>query len=154
MKRILSLMLLTIVASVTAITYAGTPVRQSELPKTVRTFLTKHFPGDDIRKAEKEQGRRGMEYEVDLKSGAEIDFRENGDWKEIKAARGNSVPAALIPTAISKYITSSYRGQKIVEISRKRGGYEIELSNGTELKLTETAKPMPSRQGFRRGNHR
>lgn len=153
MKRILSLLLLSIVASVTAIMYAGTPIKQSDLPKTAMTFLTKNFPGDEIRKAEKEQGRRGMEYEVELKSGAEIDFRENGDWKDIKAARGNSVPAALIPTAISRYVTTNYRGQKIVEISRKRGGYEIELSNGTELKLTEDAKPMPARQGGRRGNH-
>lgn len=153
MKKILSLLLLSIVASVTAIIYAGTPIKQSDLPKTAKTFLAKNFPGDEIRKAEKEQGRRGMEYEVALKSGAEIDFRENGDWKDIKAARGNSVPAALIPTAISKYVAANYRGQKIVEISRKRGGYEIQLSNGTELKLTEDAKPMPARQGGRRGNH-
>lgn len=133
--------------------YAGTPIKQSELPKTAKTFLTKYFPGDAVRKAEKEQGRRGMEYEVKLKSGAEIDFRENGDWKDIKAANRHSVPAALIPAAISKYVAAKYRGQKIVEISRKRGGYEIELSSGTELKLTEDAKPMPARQGGHRGNH-
>lgn len=151
MKRILSLLLL--VASVTVIIYAGTPIKQSDLPKTAKTFLAKNFPGDEIRKAEKEQGRRGMEYEIELKSGAEIDFRENGDWKEIKAARGNSIPAVLIPTAISKYVAANYRGQKIIEISRKRGGYEIELSNGTELKLTEDAKPLAARQGGRRGNH-
>lgn len=153
MKKILSLMLLTIVASVSAMIYAGTPVKTSELPKAVNTFLTKYFPGDEVRKAEKEQGRRGMEYEVNLKSGAEIDFRENGEWKDIKAARGNSVPAVLIPTAISKYVASNHRGLKIVEISRKRGGYEIELSNGTELKLTEDAKPMTGRNGGHRGNH-
>ncbi|WP_367881112.1 hypothetical protein [uncultured Duncaniella sp.] len=40
----------------------------------------------------------------------------------------------------------------MVEISRKRGGYEVELSNGSELKLTEDAKPMPDRQGGRGGN--
>lgn len=153
MKRNFSLLLLSIVASVTAMIYAGTPIKQSDLPKTATTFLTKHFPGDKIRRAEKEKGWRGMEYEVELKSGAEIDFRENGDWKDIKAARGNSVPAALISTAISKYVTTNYSGLKIVEISRIRGGYDIELSNGTELKLTEDAKPMPARQGGRRGNH-
>lgn len=152
MKRILSLVLLTIVASATVMTSAGTPVKVSELPKAVQTFLAKHFPGDEVKKAEKEQGRRGTEYEVDLKSGAEVDFRDNGDWKEIKGARGNSVPAALIPSAIAKYVSTNHSGQKIVELSRKRGGYEIELSNGTELKLTEDAKPMPARQGGRRGN--
>lgn len=153
MKRIFSLILLFIMASATAMMYAGTPIKQSELPKTVKTFLTKYFPGDEVKKAEKEQGRRGMEYEVDLKSGTEIDFRDNGEWKDIKAARGNSVPAALIPAAISKYIASNFRGQKIVEISRKRGGYEVELSNGSELKLTEDAKPMTASKGGYRGKH-
>lgn len=152
MKRIFILALLSIVTSVAAITYAGTPVSQAELPKTVKTFLGKYFPGDEIRKAEKEQGRRGAEYEVDLGSGTEIEFRDNGDWKDIKAAPGNSVPSTLVPSAISKYVTDNYRGQKIVEISRKRGGYEIELSNGSELKLTEDAKPMPARQGGRRSS--
>lgn len=88
-----------------------------------------------------------MEYEVDLMSGAEVDFMENGDWKEVKAAKGKSVPASIVPAAISKYISTNFKGQTIVEIGRKRGGYEVELSNGTELKLTEDAKQMPARNG-------
>lgn len=152
MKRILGLMLLAIVASV-AMIYAGTPIKPSELPKAAKTFLAKHFPGDEVRKAEKEQGHRGMEYEVDLTGGAEIDFRDNGEWKEIKAAPGNSVPAALIPAAISKYVATNHRSQKIVEISRKRGGYEIELSNGTDLRLSEDATPLPSRPARSASRH-
>ena len=35
--------------------------------------------------------------------------------------------------------------------SRKRGGYEVELSNGTELKLTEDAKPFTENRGGNRG---
>ena len=154
MKKFFTLMLITIVASLSAMVYAGTPIKQTELPKAAQTFLCKHFPGDEVLKAEKEQGRRGMEYEVDLSSGAEVDFQENGDWKEVKAARGNAVPTAIIPTAIAKYVSTNFNGQSIVEISRKRGGYEVELSNGTELKLTEDAKPMPARQGGGRGNRR
>lgn len=154
MKKFVSMMLAAIVASVSALAFAGTPVSPSELPKEVQNFLTKHFPGDEVTKAEKEQGRRGMEYEVDLKSGAEIDFRDNGDWKEVKAPRGNAVPATIIPSAIAKYVSTNFKDQTIVEISRKRGGYEVELSNGTELKLTEDAKPMPARQGGNRGNRR
>lgn len=154
MKRIFSLLLVTFVASLSALLYAGTPIKQSELPKDAQTFLSKYFPGDEVRKAEKDQGRRGMEYEVDLQSGAEVDFLENGDWKEVKAARGGVVPSAIIPSAIAKYVSTNFKGQDVVEISRKRGGYEVELSNGTELKLTEDAKPMPARQGGNRGNRR
>lgn len=146
-------MFIVVMTSFSTMMFAGTPIKSSELPKAAQTFLTKYFPGDNVRKAEKDQGRRGMEYEVDLMSGAEVDFMENGDWKEVKAAKGKSVPAAIVPAAISKYISTNFKGQTIVEIGRKRGGYEVELSNGTELKLTEDAKQMSARNGGS-GRHR
>ena len=152
MKRIITMMLVAATTSFSALVFAGTPIKRSELPKAAQTFLSKHFPSDNVRKAKKEQGRRGAEYEVDLVSGAEVDFRDNGDWKEVKAARGKAVPAAIIPSAISKYVSTNHAGQRIVEISRKRGAYEVELSNGTELKLTEDAKPFTEKRGGQRGN--
>lgn len=145
MKKILSALLIAAAAMQTNV-YAGTPIQKSALPAAAQTFIKKYFPGDEVRKAEKDRGRRGDEYEVDLISGAEIDFRENGDWKEVKAPRGKAVPAAIVPAAISKYVSTNFSGQTIVEISRKRGGYEVELSNGTELKLTAEARPMPARR--------
>lgn len=153
MKKIVTLMFIVVMTSFSTMMFAGTPIKSSELPKAAQPFLTKYFPGDNVRKAEKDQGRRGMEYEVDLMSGAEVDFMENGDWKEVKAAKGKSVPASIVPAAISKYISTNFKGQTIVEIGRKRGGYEVELSNGTELKLTEDAKQMPARNGGS-GRHR
>ncbi len=146
MKRIL-LSLMIAAGSLGFVAQAGTPVAKTSLPKAAQTFLSKYFPNDNIRKAEKDNGYHGLEYEVDLTSGAEVDFRENGEWKEVKAARGHAVPAGVVPAAIVKYVTANFKGQKIVEVSRKRGGYEVELSNGTELRLTEDAKQMPARQG-------
>lgn len=145
-------MIAAIAASFPALVFAGKPINRSELPQAAQTFLSKYFPGDDVRKAEKEQGRRGAEYEVDLVSGAEVDFRDNGDWKEVKAAHGHAVPAAIVPAAIAEYVAKNYSGQNIVEISRKRGGYEVELTNGIELKLTEDAKPFTEGRGGQRGN--
>lgn len=152
MKRLATLIAAIAIAGSSALTFAGTPIKATALPKAAQEFIAKHFPGDTVRKAEKDNGYRGTEYEVDLAGGAEIDFRDNGDWKEVKAARGNAVPAAIVPAAIAKHVTKNYPGQAITEISRKRGGYEVELANGTELKLTEDAKPMPARQG--NGNRR
>lgn len=149
MKKFLVTMLLMVVASVSATIFAGTPIKQSELPKAAQSFITKYFPKDQVRKVEKDNGSRGMEYEVDFTSGAEVDFASDGNWKEVKAARGTSVPSAIVPAAIAKYVATNFKGQTIVEISRKRGGYEVELSNGSELKLTEDAKPMQPRQGGR-----
>jgi hypothetical protein len=149
MKKLLSLMLATIIASLSAPVLAGTPINRSELPTAAQTFITKYFSKDKVRKVEKDNGHRGMEYEVDFTSGAEVEFTSDGKWKEVKAARGTSVPSAIIPPAIAKYVGTNFKGQTIVEISRKRGGYKVELSNGSELKLTEDAKPMQPRQGGR-----
>lgn len=135
-------MLVTIAASLSVTMFAGTPINQSELPKAAQTFITRYFSKDQVRKVEKDNGRRGMEYEVDFMSGAEVEFTSDGNWREVKAARSTSVPAAIVPTAIAKYVEANFKGLAIVEISRKRGGFEVELSNGTELKLTEDAKPL------------
>ncbi len=139
-KKIMAMVVALAAAAVPAL--AGTPVSTSELPQAVLTFLAKHFPNDPVRKAEKDQGRRGLEYEVDLTSGAEADFRADGTWKKVEAARGKAVPAAIVPAAIADFVKNSFPGTAIKEISRRRGGYEVELDNGTELKLTEDAKPL------------
>ncbi|MDE6137182.1 MAG: PepSY-like domain-containing protein [Muribaculaceae bacterium] len=152
MKKLATLIAAVAIAGASTFTFAGTPIKATSLPKAAQTFIAKHFPGDTVRKAEKDNGYRGAEYEVDLAGGAEIEFRDNGDWKDVKAARGKAVPAAIVPAAIAAHVEKNYPGQYITEISRKRGGYEVELANGTELKLTEDAKPLPARQG--NGNRR
>lgn len=145
MKKILVSMFVAVASLVSA--SAGKPVDPSALPKAAQTFLTKYFSGDNVRKVEQDNGYRGVEYEVDLVSGAELEFTSDGNWKEVKAARGTAVPTAIVPSAIAKYVSTNFEGLSIVEIARKRGGYEVELSNGSELKLTEDGKPMQPRQG-------
>lgn len=149
MKKILASMLVTFAASLSATMFAGTPINQSDLPKPAQSFITKYFSNDAVSKVEKEEGRRGMEYEVDFTSGAEVEFISNGEWKEVKAAKGSAVPTDLVPSAIVKYVDTNMQGQTIVEISRKRGGYEIKTSDGKELNLTKDAKPIQPRQGNR-----
>ena len=136
MKKRIMLMLAAFAATFSLAAFAGTPIKQSELPSAAQTFLSKYFPGDKVIKAEQEKGFRGMEYDVDLASGAEVDFRSSGDWKSVKAAKGKAVPAAIVPAGIAKYAAATFPGQRIVEISRHRGMYEIDLSGGAETTLT------------------
>lgn len=147
MKKMLATLLVVAASSVGSAVFAGTPIKQSELPQTAQAFITKYFSNDGVKKVEKDNGRRGMEYEVDFNSGAEVEFNSDGRWKEVKAAKGKSVPADIVPSAISQYVNTNHKGQTVVEIERKRGGYELKLSNGSELKLTEDAKPLPEGKG-------
>lgn len=144
MRKIFATMFMAVMASVSLTAIAGTPIKVSELPEASQAFIAQHFPGDNVRKAEKDNGRRGVEYEVDMTSGAEMEFMSDGNWKEVKAARGAAVPAAIVPEGIANYVAKTFSGTYIIEIARKRGGYEVELSNKTELRLTEEGQPMPS----------
>lgn len=147
MNKKISIALVAFALSLSSIASAGTIIKQSELPKAAQTFISKYFPKETVRKVEKDQGRRGEEYEVDFNSGAEIDFKSDGSWKEVKASRGSVVPEGIIPAGIAKTIKANYSGKSIIKISGKRGGYEVKLSDGTELRLTEDGKDMPAYNG-------
>ena len=70
-------------------------------------------------------------YEVDLSNGAEIDFRQNGEWKSIKCYSG--VPASEVPSAIAAAVAKQYPNVVMVEIEKEYQGYEIKLQNRMEL---------------------
>lgn len=146
------LFLMVALAFIASSAWAGTPSKESELPKEAKTFIAKYFANDRILKVEKEDGRRGTEYEVDFVSGAELNFKSDGSWKEVKVKRGQAVPDAIVPDAILSFVKTNHKGKTIREISMKRGHYEVELSDGTELKLTKEAKPVTDQGRGQHGN--
>lgn len=45
------------------------------------------------------------------------------------------MPGSFVPNAIQTYVANNQKGAKVVGIERTRGGYDIELSNGIEMKF-------------------
>lgn len=109
-------------------------VNSRDLPQTVQSFLASHFPDRTVAATIKD----GNDYEVRMDNGWEMEFDHNGQWENIDCKR-DEVPAsviALIPETIVSYINSNFETAIITEISRDRSGYEVELSNGIDLKFT------------------
>lgn len=109
-------------------------VSTRELPQTAQTFLASHFPNTSVASTIKD----GHDYEIRMNNGWEVEFNHNGEWENIDCKR-DEVPAsvlALIPETIVAYINSNYATAYITEISRDRAGYEVELSNGLDLKFS------------------
>ena len=48
MKKRIMLMLAAFAATFSLAAFAGTPIKQSELPSAAQTFLSKYFPGDKV----------------------------------------------------------------------------------------------------------
>ena len=109
----------------------------SVLPKAAQSTINKNFKAKvSVVKIDKDFGRIS-EYEAILTDGTEISFDRHGNWDNIETSASSSVPEALIPAAISTYVKKNYSGQKIVGIDKERNGYEVELTNGLDLKFNK-----------------
>lgn len=110
----------------------------NKLPVAAQNFVAKNYPNAKVVSVVKDSEHSGSEYELLLSDGTKIEFSNNGDWTDINAPMGQSIPDKIAPTAIVSYIESNYPSIGINEIAKKSWGYEIELINGLDLRFSAT----------------
>lgn len=111
------------------------PITLEQLPAAAQTFLKTHFADLTLAYAVEDPKFVGSEYEVTYTDRTEVDFRSNGEWSSVER-RYAAVPASVVPTQISDYVAkSSFPNQYIKKIERDAYTWEIELSNGIEIKF-------------------
>ena len=116
------------------------PVAQPQaLPEAVTAFLNKNFPGTTVVGVETDTEYGGLEYDVLLSDGTKVDFDRNNQWESIDC-RGKAVPAALVPAAIASYVQANYQALPITKIDHQPYGYDLDLSNGLELKFNSSGQ--------------
>lgn len=140
--KIKLLLLLCVVLLSGSTALAGRRIDPSALPQKAQTFLNTHFNGIDVIKAEQDKDLFGTDYEVDLSNGAEVEFDGNGEWTQVKMRKRETVPSAIIPTAIINYVNKNFKGLGIRKIEKERHLYEIELTNGVEYHISGDAKTV------------
>lgn len=107
----------------------------ADLPNSAQTILKNNFKAKvNHIKIEKDFGKI-KEYDVVLTDGTEVTFDSHGNWKDIEVRQNASVPASLVPKAITDYVKQNQKNVKITGIEKNRSGYEVELSNGVEMKF-------------------
>lgn len=135
--------IVTVVTVLFAVNFAAAKdvqIKFSELPQKAQTYVRTHFSESDVASVWKDTEMLLVEdYTVVLSNGLEIDFYPNGDWKEVKS-RGTEIPSKIIPSGIFQYVSQNYNGQRIKELKKKRYGYEVELSGGTDLEFSQNGK--------------
>ena len=111
------------------------------LPEPITKFLQQYFPGTTVVRGEADPEFGGLDHDVTLNDGTEVDFDPANEWEKVDC-HVKAVPAALVPAAIASFVKSNYQAQPIVKIDRKPMGYEIELANGLELKFDKNGSFM------------
>lgn len=105
------------------------------LPQAAREIIKKQFKaGVSVIKIDKDFGRVS-EYEVILTDGTEVTFDSKGNWESVETSVNKSVPSYFVLKEIQTYVSKNHAGQKITGIEKKRNGFEVELSNGIDMKF-------------------
>ena len=105
------------------------------LPATAQTVLKNDFKSEISNiEIDKKDGVI-KEYDVKLVNGMKIEFDTLGVWKEIKTPKDGEVPQALIPDTIMNFVNEKYPEIKVRKIQKEPYGYEVDLSNKTELQF-------------------
>ena len=111
------------------------------LPEAVNAFVKQYFPNATIAGVEMDSDHGGVEYDVHLSDGTEIDFDVNNQWDNVDC-HTKAVPASLVPKAIAAYVSSNYQNMAITKINKEYHGYEIELANGLDLNFDRSGNFM------------
>lgn len=118
-------------------TAAATPA----VPDAVAAFVKQYFPNATIAGVELDSDHGGMEYDIYLSDGTEVDFDTSNQWDNVDC-HTKAVPAALVPQAIATYVKNNYQNMAITKINKEYHGYEIELSNGLDLNFDRSGQFM------------
>ncbi len=110
------------------------PITVDKLPQAAQTFIRTHFSNRKVAYANEERDLMKVSYDVVFTDGTKLEFDKNGEWKDVDT-KPAVVPAAIVPERIASYIRSNYPDAAIVAIDRTPRRYEVELSNGLDVKF-------------------
>lgn len=109
-------------------------IQGKDLPAEAQQFISTYFPGAKVQLAQKDKEIDGTEYKVKLDNGFALEFDGKGEWKQVNGTP-QSVPASLVPAAITEYVSLNFPEQTILVIEREKRGYEIIMLDNSELKF-------------------
>lgn len=107
----------------------------SVLPPAAQALLANNFKSlISFVKIDKDFGRVSS-YEAVLTDGTEVKFDRSGNWEEVETRRNGSVPKYFLLQPIRSYIERNHKGLTVVGVDKERGGFDVQLSNGLEIKF-------------------
>ena len=105
----------------------------------ITQFVTQYFPEATIQMVMPDED----DIDVVLNDYTKIEFKLNNEWKKVDcehATKFISVPASLVPEQITAYVNANFPNTIIKKLEKKFFGWEIELSNGLEVKFNNNFK--------------
>jgi len=107
----------------------GTKIAPAEVPAAVMNTVKTRLPGAEVSSVEKENGKGGVVYDLELKQGGrkyEMDIKEDGTLMEIeKQVMASDIPAAVMTNVKAKYPNATLK--EIMEVNKVSGKQETPI---------------------------
>lgn len=126
MKKILALLVCLLTISTGVRADDDRPVRFDQLPAKAQAYVKKYFPQEKVALAKMEKDFFDKKYEVIFANSSKVEFFKDGTWKEVDC-KYSTVPEAVIPEAILRYVKATYPDHKVVKIEKEDGGMRRNL---------------------------
>ncbi len=134
MKKIITL-LVVFLATVAVARADKYTIKRDALPEAAQEMLTTYFPKATVTLIKVDRHLlKKTDYDVKLVNGTKIEFNNAGKWTSVDC-KTRELPDGLLLRPIRNYINKNYPGVKAVKVEKKSSGYEVELSDGIELKF-------------------
>ena len=110
-----------------------------ELPTAAKKFVLTYFKDVPIKEVFIERRASLTQYEVDLKSGVDLQFDRTGLCTEINCKK-SAVPDAVVPQKILAAVKKNFPKNYIVKYEHNGRMYELELDDSTVLTFSNTGR--------------
>ena len=134
MKKVLLLFVTLFAISASVKAGDDKPTTMDRIPQKAQQFVKKYFGDKQVALVTVESEFMDKSYDVTFTNGDVVEFNKRGEWKNIDC-KYSAVPDGVIPTAIQSYVAKNYPNAKVKQLERDRKDYDVELTNGWEIKF-------------------
>lgn len=117
-----------------------TPISFGELPAKAQAFVKSYFSSETISVVLCDEELFDKDYEVRFADGSNVEFDKSGEWTSIEMKNGRAVPTQPVPAAMISYVNTKHPGNFIIEVSKEKRKYEVELDNGVDIEFDKDGK--------------
>ena len=137
MKKLFLVLVSVFALSVTVMAIEDKPVTVDKMPNKAQQFIKKYFGSHQVAIAKMETDFLSKSYDVIFTNGDKVEFDKKGEWTNIDCEY-SAVPMDVVPAAIKAYVNKNYPNAKVKQIEKERKGYDVELTNGWDIKFDKS----------------
>ncbi|HCZ37781.1 MAG TPA: hypothetical protein DHV26_17815 [Cytophagales bacterium] len=111
-------------------------IPSSELPSSIKDYVSTHFPANEIIQVVKDRDGFSKSYDVILAGSISLEFNKKNNITEISSI--SQLPDSVIPEKIRQHTATNFPDNVIIGWELDDRNQQVKLNNGLELEFTKS----------------